>query len=302
VGVEEPPASVLDWVRGRLGPAAVVRRGLRQGGGPWLIGDGSGRAVAVLKTGVAEEPRAIAGERAALDVAARAGAPAPRTIACDPDGARAGLPALLESVVEGLSRIPRTASPARLRAAGAAVAVLHAVALRPGHVLPHRTRPIPIEDFAAARAAGAASTPLLDRAADRVRRTPAPDAATVFVHGDMWHGNLLWTGDEVTGIVDWDMAGAGAAGVDVGALRLDAALLYGPEAADAVLDGWRSVRGASAGGVAYWDAVAALNTPTDLRPFLPAVHDQGRTDLRAGPVTARRDEFLRAALTRLVAG
>jgi aminoglycoside phosphotransferase (APT) family kinase protein len=297
--VDEPPASVLGWARAELGAGIVVRRGLRRGGGPWLIGDGAGHPVAVLKVGAVEARRALATEHAALCVAAAAGVPAPRPIACDPDGVRAGVPALLETVVPGSSRVPRVPVERRLRAAGTALAALHVVALLPTFDLPRRVRPIPSRDFAAARAAGAASTRLLDRAADRLGRAPAPAADPVLVHGDMWHGNLLWTDDRVSGIVDWDMAGAGPGGVDLGAMRLDATLMYGPGAAAAVLNGWLAGRPARTGPVAHWDAVAALNTPTDMAVFLPAIHDQGREDLDADLVNARRDGFLRAALAAL---
>lgn len=49
--------------------------------------------------------------------------------------------------------------------------------------------------------------------------------------------------------------------------------------------------------VAYWDAAAALNTPTVLDGW-PGYDDRGRP-LDAAAVTARRDAFLRAAINRL---
>jgi aminoglycoside phosphotransferase (APT) family kinase protein len=299
---EEPPPSVLEWVHRRVRAQVHVLRGLRQAGSPWLVrlSGATGARTAVLKIAASEVADAVRTEAAALTAAAAGRLPVPRLLAADPDGADAGVPVLLQSVVAGRSTIPPVASGDRLRAAGAALAAVHAVRPGPGHALPVRERPIPASDFVAARRAGAASTPLLDAAEVGMREGRARVDDPVLVHGDIWHGNLLWTGDRVSGIVDWDMAGVGHPGVDVGALRLDAALLYGIEAAGPVLDGWRAVgAGPADGSQPYWDVVAAANTPTDLAGFLPVIQDQGRPDLDAAVLTARRDDFLRRALDLL---
>jgi hypothetical protein len=120
-----------------------------------------------------------------------------------------------------------------------------------------------------------------------------------FVHGDLWQGNVLWEGDDLTGIVDWDFAGVGPAGVDLGSLRADAAVMYGVEAADEVLAGWEHARGERAQNVAWYDLVAGLSTPPDMGGWLPNFNAQGRTDLDVATVTARRNAMLEAALRAL---
>jgi hypothetical protein len=50
--------------------------------------------------------------------------------------------------------------------------------------------------------------------------------------------------------------------------------------------------------VAYWDAVAALNTPADLDGWGPSWDDNGLPN-DAASVTARRDAFLRTAVDEL---
>jgi hypothetical protein len=76
------------------------------------------------------------------------------------------------------------------------------------------------------------------------------------------------------------------------------ALQYGPDAAAHVLDGWQRERGRQATNVAYWDAVAALNTPTDLDDWEPFFDAEGNP--LGGPAkTRRRDVFLREVLDRL---
>ena len=106
------------------------------------------------------------------------------------------------------------------------------------------------------------TTPLLHRADERVRSHRVPAAVSVFVHGDVWGGNMLWEGDRCVALIDWKTAGVGDPGVDLGSLRMQMALQYGQEAPAHVLEGWQRQAGRAATAVPYWDAVAALNTPT----------------------------------------
>jgi hypothetical protein len=122
------------------------------------------------------------------------------------------------------------------------------------------------------------------------------------VHGDLWQGNVLWDGDTLASVLDWDCAGRGPAGVDLGSLRCDAALCFGAEAAGDVLDGWQDHAGRPAENVAYWDLVAALSTPPDMGWFPPTFVDQGRPDLTADVLVERRDQFLAAAIDTLTVG
>lgn len=321
-----------------VGARVVGVRGLREGSKPWLLRIELGGATIEAVLRVADMPRisrlALATEAAALAFAQEHGLAAPRLIAVDADGDAAGVPALLETALPGSSAIPAEASAERLRGLGITAAALHAIPLSPRPDLPLRARPIPHDDYAmerrwAARCRAAPETrrpaildelraltgwprehartvlretrssPLLDAADEVVSRIPAPEGGTVFVHGDLWQGNTLWVGETFVGMVDWDSAGAGHYGVDLGSLRLDAAIHFGQPAAAEILDGWREATGREPGGVAYWDVVAALNTPADLSSFVSASHENGRPDLDAPMVNGRRDAFLHTALDRL---
>ena len=178
--------------------------------------------------------------------------------------------------------------------------MLHAIVLNPTPELPRRDRPIASVDFAALRRQHSPN-PLLIEAEERVAGSP-PDGPSVFVHGDLWQGNALWRGDTLAGLVDWDCAGAGPPGVDLGSLRCDAAVCFGIEAADDVRAGWEEEAGRPAVRVAHWDVVAALSTPPDMGWFPEAIAGQGRPDLGQDLLVRRRDAFLRAALERLDAG
>jgi hypothetical protein len=64
-------------------------------------------------------------------------------------------------------------------------------------------------------------------------------------------------------LIDWKTAGVGNPGVDLGELRKQVAISYGEKVPVYVLEGWERASGVRAENVPYWDATAALNTPTE---------------------------------------
>jgi aminoglycoside phosphotransferase (APT) family kinase protein len=303
---------------------------------PWRlrIEDGDGIRELVLRTPVpgAIDKSMIATNVAALQIAERHGLAAPRLVAADLDGKATGTAATLETVLPGSSALPPRASAERLRAAGAAIAKVHTVPLMPQRNLPRRIRPIQVDDRAMERrwvtlyqassdneklaviealckllgcsaedardiVSGGRLTPLLHLADERIRALPIPQGQMVFVHGDIWGGNMLWDGDICLALIDWKTAGAGDPGVDLGELRMQMALQYGQGAPAHVLEGWQHESGREATHMAYWDVVAALNTPTKLHGW-PGFDDEGHP-LDEPAVTKRRDMFLANALDSL---
>jgi aminoglycoside phosphotransferase (APT) family kinase protein len=231
----------------------------------------------------------IATGAGALQMAERHGLPAPRLIAADIDGSETGTSTTLETVVPGSTLWqPNPPSAEQLRAVGAVLARVHSVPMAATEHLPFRPRPVAVDHFAGDRRKGRMpTTPLLEEAERVVTAHGLPTGETVFVHGDVWPGNIIWTDDDAAVLIDWKTAGVGSPEVDLGGLRNIVAILFGPEAIDNVVDGWERVSGTKARDIAYWDAVAALNTPTEL-------------DARDGAgATSRRDAFLRAALASL---
>jgi aminoglycoside phosphotransferase (APT) family kinase protein len=301
---ELPAAHLQAWAASATSPfAAVVAVGsLSQGGrnGPWRlrIEDRRGTVEAVLKVEppTPEAVRRLRTSVAALEVARAHGLAAPRVIAHDLTGELAGRPAVLTTFVAGSSAIVRRISAERLRRLGRVAATLHAVPGTPSTALPRRARSLDGYDLQG----DDPTDPLLERGREVVAAgPPVTDEPVGFVHGDLWQGNTMWVGDQHTGTIDWDFAGFGPAGIDLGSLRCDVAVLHGVEAAELVLAGWQEAAGSSPTDLAWWDVVAGIATPDDLRGWLPNFHAQGRTDLDLVTVTERRDRFLREALDRL---
>jgi len=314
--MSHPAGQALTWAARALHPSArvVIATGMRAGGNPWLLrlANSGAASEAVLKTGdVAADldRQQLITTVAALQLTEEHGLLAPRLIAADLDGSAAGTVAVLMTVLPGSSKIPRVASPARLRALGAAAGALQRVALAPRPGLELRTRALYDMDFAGWRKS-VGTSPLLARAEERIASLPVPpDGEPVLVHGDLWQGNTIWNGDSCSGLIDWDAAGAGSAGIDLGTLRGDVALYFGSSPlgstglapADEVLAGWQETAGRPAEHVAYWDVAAALCTVGDMAYCLPGdlLGEHGRPDLNATLLTARRDAFLAAALDEL---
>src|SRR5260370_1041538 len=149
---------------------------------------------------------------------------------------------MLLECLPGASQIPCEPDSQRLRALGAAAARIHTADLEPTNELPVRDRPIADVDFAGMRRDHRASRLLLD-AEEIVARTKPADERVALVHGDLWHGNTMWDGNVLSGILDWDRAGARPAGRDLGSLRCDAAARFGIWGAGLALAGWERAAG-----------------------------------------------------------
>ncbi|MDT5018173.1 MAG: hypothetical protein QOD39_4333, partial [Mycobacterium sp.] len=273
---------LLRWAADSLGGNAIIEsvQALHDDQGPWLLRVAVRRRTEhfVLRSLTPRiDAEMIATGAAALEVADSNSLPAPRLIAKDLAGTASGAPATLETFVVCSTVWPRAISVSRLHTAGAALAQVHAVPLTPRPDLPLRLRPIAVDDFAKDRRQGdMATTPLLQTADEWIRSILQPQGHTVFLHGDVWPGNLAWIDNTHCILIDWKSAGAGNPGVDLGELRKQVAIAYGLDQIDAVTEGWQQATGRPATDIAYWDAVAALNTRTDL-----------------GPATPMRDAFLR---------
>jgi aminoglycoside phosphotransferase (APT) family kinase protein len=331
-----PSEQTLRWAADAMGAGATVVsvEALHDNPGPWWLHvehDGTVDQV-VLRAGARIPAPEVATEAAALLVAEKHGVSAPRLLACDPEGRVTGTPASVVTALPGSSALPPKVTPERLREAGAAIAKVHAVRLQPRPDLPLRIRPTEVVDRAlegrwatvyqacaeteksavidalceltgwtAERArhvvGGPRSTALLQLADERIRQLGRPEGETVLVHGDIWGGNMRWNGDTCLGLIDWRCAGAGDPGVDIGELRMQMAHQYGIDTAIYVLDGWERESGREATNVAYWDVVAALNTPADMAGW-PGFDDHGKP-AEHDAVAQRRDTFLRAALDKL---
>jgi aminoglycoside phosphotransferase (APT) family kinase protein len=151
---------------------------------------------------------------------------------------------------------------------------------------------------------------------NQVRATPAPDwwpdgglwvaarqatastpaAPDVFIHRDFHPVNLLWSDDEIVAVVDWTNGCMGPAAVDVAHCRLNLAMMYGVEAADAFRRSYQQLN-PHWRYAAYWDIDGAFSTLPQPKPY-PPWSDFGLSGLTVDIIRNRLVAFVRAALDR----
>jgi aminoglycoside phosphotransferase (APT) family kinase protein len=115
-----------------------------------------------------------------------------------------------------------------------------------------------------------------------------PDEPSAFIHRDYHPGNTLWDSGNLTAIVDWTTASWGSPSVDVAHMRANLAMSFGLDTAEAFLDVYRTVVGASYAHSPYWDLRVAVD-------FLPDLPSNGRPSAEL----ERLDDFVAGSVAAL---
>jgi aminoglycoside phosphotransferase (APT) family kinase protein len=255
------PARAREWVRRQVGTRArIVSEHARSGGTASAVhavtvDDGAGtRRHLILRRYVradwlAEEPDLAEHEARVLELLAPSGVAAPELVAVDPTGERCDVPAVLMTRVPGRVRwSPRDVDGFVRRLVDAMLAV-HAVAVPAGVAV----RPFRPYDRGRTLAPPPGTTvPDAWARAIEVHAGPAPRHGTVLVHRDFHPGNVLWTGSEVSAVIDWSSASAGAPEVDVAHCRVNLAVALGVDVADRFLATYQERTGRDEYDP-YWD-------------------------------------------------
>jgi aminoglycoside phosphotransferase (APT) family kinase protein len=275
------PVELLAWAQDQVGdePIEAIQRlprartseviGLRAGAQPLVLRWYPDRGFLEL------EPDAIEREVAALAALEDSAVPAPGLVAAS----QADPSAVLMTRVPGRFRLD---SP-DVGAIRAMLALIHAVDPAPlapwtyrgyheGQVL---RRPVWWRD------AG-----LWERAVVQTE-TARPTGAAVFLHRDLHPGNLLWSDAAISGVVDWVNACTGPAGVDLGHLRVNLAILEGVERADALDPGDPAWDIEMALGILDWRGGDALDRWTGPWPHVAVAEARARLEAFVGAALAR---------------
>jgi aminoglycoside phosphotransferase (APT) family kinase protein len=126
---------------------------------------------------------------------------------------------------------------------------------------------------------------LWDRAL-RISAAGPPAYEPVFIHRDFHPGNLLWTTDDISGVIDWGNACLGPAAFDLAHYRVNLATLVGPQVADIAF-----------AGDPAWDIEAALGY---VDPWSPDARDVWEGPWPQVSASVARDR-LEAFIARAVA-
>lgn len=293
---ERPPEATLRWVVDAVGAGASVRsiRRLRGGVSSAVhaidVADADGRLHRlVLRRFVnaawfAREPDLAEHEASVLALLKDSNVPAPELVAVDAAAEVCDAPAVLMTRLFGrVELVPRDMDSWLTRLANVLPAIHAADA--PTSVRPYgafnNVRELTPPGWSHNQVAWAKALDIANGA--------APTEPTVFIHRDYHPTNVLWQRGNVSGVVDWEDASRGPAGIDIGHCRRNLVCLHGVDVADRFLTAYETLAGSK--HHPYWDVVTAMDCLPD-----PGVYrgwtDHGVRGLTEEIVRARLDEYI----------
>jgi aminoglycoside phosphotransferase (APT) family kinase protein len=199
--------------------------------------------------------------------------PVPKTLAVDPDGAQAGIPAHLMSWLPGSVELARDGD-GFLTSLARLLVDIHAVD-------PGSARPRDYQSWAgpAKRVVPAWSRrPEAWKEAFALLEQEPPPYRGTFLHRDFHVGNVLWDGDRVSGVVDWVETSWGPGGLDVAHCTTYLAMLHGPETGRRFAEIHRRLSGEPADSEEqrYWDVMDVVGYLPDPKKVVQPWRDLGR--------------------------
>ena len=234
-------------------------------------------------------------------IPATASLPIPRPVLLDAEGTLVGLPCMVMTRLAGAVFARPTNEGEWIDQLAAAVASIHEVDVNT-LAADYARAPEPIE-LVKTRLEYWAPKILEDlwREVAEALRSAAPRVnsnGTVLTHGDFWFGNTLWSGERLTGIVDWDSAQIDDPAFDVGYARGDLQLTIGGDAPARFLAAYEARRGPLE-AVPFWDLVSVLPAFRWLDDWAAGYREVGRTEITNEVARERLSAFVRAALRAL---
>lgn len=133
----------------------------------------------------------------------------------------------------------------------------------------------------------------------KVAQGPAPKVKQCFIHRDYHPTNVLWQDGQISGMVDWVNACRGPAGVDVGHCRVNLAMLYDVQTADAFLHAYIKQAGPDFSYQLYWDIVALIDILFGPPTVYPGWAAFGVTGLTDDMMEERIDNYAKSLYERL---
>jgi aminoglycoside phosphotransferase (APT) family kinase protein len=92
----------------------------------------------------------------------------------------------------------------------------------------------------------------------------------VLLHGDYWPGNLLWRGEELAAVLDWEEAEVGDPLADVAVSRLDILWAFGEAAMHCFTNHYREQTRLDWRHLPHWDLCIALRPMSNLARWAPS--------------------------------
>jgi aminoglycoside phosphotransferase (APT) family kinase protein len=263
-----PPETVLGWVRdvvaGRIssirsmGVGSTTLHAIDAGDPPRRLVVRRFHDTERLRTDPWYVP---ANEAAVLDLLDDTEVPAPRLLAADPYGRICDVPALLTTRVPGRHAARPWDMEGYLIAMAQALARVHEVPL--DKALPPYAPYYDPSTRGERRPPEWSGSPELWERVFATLAGPAPQTPAGFIHRDFHPGQTVWSGDRLTGIVDWTTGSNGPYGIDLARMRINLALDYGVDVAGRFQAIYREATGRDMRHP-YWDLTDAADAVLDM--------------------------------------
>jgi Ser/Thr protein kinase RdoA (MazF antagonist) len=187
----------------------------------------------------------LANEAAALDVVGHLGFPVPSVLSFGQFNGKEYL-AISQMVGQRLSALLlsdhasyyRSQLPEMLREMGRSIGRIHSLPLQWRPVRERQQHKLPL------LAPDVLLNPDLQSTLSWLSNNVPSRSADVFVHGDHHYANVLWSGNSISAILDWELCGCGWREFDLAwatTLRPSQQFLRTPEEVKAVLDGYHEL-------------------------------------------------------------
>lgn len=204
-------------------------------------------------------------EAAVLTAVDRAGVPAPRVLWHGPFGATSAL------VTEAIAGVPVLDPPQPIRWSEQLAEILlriHSARIDPAlsdllDAAP--PAPVDLEPSSGLTHRHPRGEALL---AQRVDLSPTGTHQTYLVHGDYWPGNLLWDRGEVAAVLDWEAAVRSDPVADIAYCYTEMRYLGQDEAAEHLVDAYRSLSGRALDTLPYWITTSLCRALPGLETYL----------------------------------
>lgn len=252
--------------------------------------------------GFAGDPaKAVTREFGLLRHLRQLGLPVPQPRLLDAAGRYLGTPALVVDHVDGEPRFDAEDGPRLAFGFAAALATIHAVdgSAQAFDDLP-RTDEVVARRLA--RVPGVCDDSVGEAAIRSVlaqQQAPPSPTQPVLLHGDFWPGNVIWAGEQVAAVIDWEEPAVGDPLADLGTTRLDLLWVFGAQTMADFTGQYQKLRPIDTTALPYWDLCAALRPAGRLSAWAAAYPELGRPDVTSASMRAGHRWFVEQALTAL---